>query len=137
MRFGFDRLVPAQPRWFLPILELSSSALSASIRAFANEHLLPAIRDVATVGRLLSLLVEDVEPFPWVVSNEAIRAAQIVALAGLSRRAPVEVYKILRCREKFIARGFTRESPMRDDPGSYIDHILADWGATPRQSERL
>jgi hypothetical protein len=132
MRLSFGRLTPATLRWSPSIPALSNFELSSSVQAFVRQRLLPVIQGVTTIDALLSLLAEDAEPCPWVASNGAIRAAQIVALAGLSGRNATEVRATLESRERLIARGFMKDSTMRDDPGTYIDRVLTDWA--PRSS---
>jgi hypothetical protein len=94
------------------------------------ERLHPVVRDMTTIDKFLSFLIKDGEPFWWALTNGAIRAAQIGALASKSGIGPDQIRSMLQPRLLLIANGFPRSSPMREDPAAYVDRILADWKAS-------
>ena len=75
----------------------------------------------------------DVEHFSisgwWAITNGAIRAGQIVALANKCGMPTAQIRATLEARERWIANGFLKSSPMRKNPSDYIDRIIADWPA--------
>jgi hypothetical protein len=127
MRFSFARLEPS--RW--PILRpgLSGKELGERFRGFIAGHLIPTIGRVGTLSDLLGLLVADMSYCPWIGSNGAIRAAQIVALAGQIGLGATNVRDMVESRKPLIARGGSKTSELRADPTAYIDRLLDDWTA--------
>jgi hypothetical protein len=127
MRFSFARLEPS--RW--PILRpgLSGKEPGERFRGFIAGHLIPTIGGVVTLSDLLGLLVADMSYCPWIGSNGAIRAAQIVALAGQIGLGATNVRAMVESRKPLIARGGSKTSELRADPTAYIDRLLDDWTA--------
>jgi hypothetical protein len=126
MRFPFDRLTPSEARWSLNRLKMSSVELAATVQDFVKERVSRAVADIVDADRFLSFLAADLEPCPWIVSNGAIRAAQIVALAIRTGIDTAQIGELLKSRESHISRGFVRESMYREKPAAYIDNIVAD-----------
>jgi hypothetical protein len=127
MRFSFGRLEPSG--W--PILRplLSGKELGERFRAFVAEHLIPTIGRVTTLGDLLALLAAEMSHCPWSASNDAIRAAQIVALARQIGLGANHIRAMLEPRMSLIAHGGSKTSEVRANPTAYIDRLLDDWAA--------
>jgi hypothetical protein len=127
MRFSFARLELSG--WPLPLSSLSGNQLRNRVRDFMTEHLAPTIGQVNTLEEFLSLLTTDTSYCPWLRSNGAIRAAQIVASAGQMGLDAASIRAMLEPRKQLIAQGVSRTSEMRADPTAYINRILNDWAA--------
>jgi hypothetical protein len=125
MRFSFGRLATDRAGWFVSAPALSESA--SQVGRFIRNRLLPLVLALTTAGELLSLLSQDREPCPWIASNGAIRAAQIVALAALSGLDMREIRQLLMPCQRQIDQGFMKDSNMKGDPAAYIDRLLSDW----------
>jgi hypothetical protein len=125
MGFSFARLEPAS--W--PASNLSGQRLIDTFERSVTERLLPFVRHITTFEKLLQLLVSDEPMFPWAGCNGAIRAAQIVALAGHLGIDPSEVSTWLECRLLNVANGLSKTSELRSDPKSYLARVQNDWGA--------
>jgi hypothetical protein len=126
MRFSFDRLTPSEARWSLSRLTMSSAELASTVQDFVEERVLRAVGDIVDADRFLSFLAADLEPCPWIVSNGAIRAAQIVALAVRNGIDTAQIGGLLKSRESHISRGFMKESVYRENPTTYVDNVVAD-----------
>jgi hypothetical protein len=124
MRFSFERL--SKINWPLNSLMLPGSELAASVRGLVKERVLPVVSSMVDIDTILSLFVSDSEPCPWFVSNGAIRAAQIVALAKRKGIEDAQVTEMLKSRESNISRGFMKASMYREKPGAYVEKILSD-----------
>jgi hypothetical protein len=124
MRFGFARLDPTGwPK------SLYAEDFSRSLHDSINSHLIPAIKHVVSLRDLLGLLAANMDHCPWAQSNGAIRAAQVVALAGqLGLDHPI-VHRLLEPRMSFIAHGGSKVSDIRSNPAGYVDKIWSDWAA--------
>ena len=81
MRFSLGTLASWGLRASIRISGMTGAELAKTIRGDIDEKLLPIIRGVRTLNDLLSVLLLDVEPFPWVRCNGAIRAGEVVYLA--------------------------------------------------------
>lgn len=88
------------------------------------KQLFPFIRDVTDLDRLLSLLLVDAEPYPWIRCNGAMRAAMIVDLARRLGAQPGEIHTLLEPHYKRIATNLFH-APDRD-PNSYVERIIED-----------
>jgi hypothetical protein len=124
MRFGVGRLEPTS--W---PMSLHAEGVSRNLKESINSHLIPAIKHVVSLCDLLGLLAANMDHCPWSQSNGAIRAAQIVGLAGQLGLDHKIVRGILEPRISFIARGGSKVSAVRSDPAGYVDKILSDWAA--------
>jgi hypothetical protein len=129
MRFSFARLEPLG--WPISRPGLSGKELAERFRAFMTEQLVPTIGHVRTVGDLLALLAADMSHCPWIASNGAIRAAQIVALAGQIGLGAAHIRTMLDSRLPLIAAGVSKTSEMRANPTVYLDRLLDDFAAGP------
>ena len=126
MRFGFSLF---DPFWSKSARSLSDPNLAVVIQEMVTQKLFPAIREVITVDKFLDLLIADNRPCHWAITNGAIRAGQIVALANKCGMPTAQIRATLEARERWIANGFLKSSPMRKNPSDYIDRIIADWPA--------
>jgi hypothetical protein len=106
MRFSFARLEPAD--WPIPFPCFSGKELGQHLHDFIAKHLIPTIGHVTTLQDFFSLLAADMTYCPWVASNGAIRAAQIVALAAQTGIDCDLVRGILETRKSFIAHGVSK-----------------------------
>ena len=97
-----------------------------------TERIFPAVKDVTTIDKLLCLLLADKRPCHWVATNGAIRAAQIVVLADKCGVPSAQTRATLEARQQWIANGFLKSSPMRNNPAEYVNRVLEDWDASPR-----
>jgi hypothetical protein len=127
MRFSFARLEPS--RWPIPRRDFLGKEIAERFRGFIAGRLIPTIGRVVTLGDLLGLLVADMSYFPWIGSNGAIRAAQIVALAGQIGLGATNIRAMVESRKSLIARGGSKTSELRANPTGYIDRLLDDWAA--------
>jgi hypothetical protein len=125
MRFSFARLEPSA--WPMTLAGLSETEFAQRLRDFINNYLLPAISHVTTLLDLFSLLAADTSHCPWVASNGAIRAAQIVALAGQLGLDDLVPREILESHRSFIGHGVSKSSEIRSNPTMYIEMIIRDW----------
>jgi hypothetical protein len=131
MRFSFGRLEPGS--WPIAVSSISTSQLPQHLRQFIQDRLHPAVGHITTAECLLALLIED-QPFcPWVACNGAIRAAQIVALAGKLGRDANEIQGALECHKSQIANGLSKGAEMRSDPMSFVTRIQHDWNTHPAE----
>jgi len=127
MRFSFARLEPSG--WPVSRPGLSAAEPSERFHAFMTEELVPTIGHVRAVGDLLGLLAADMSHCPWIASNGAIRAAQIVALAGQIGLGAAHIRAMLDSRLRLIAAGVSKTSGMRANPTAYLDRLLEDFAA--------
>jgi len=127
MRFSFHLIHP--PFFALYTARLPDSEISAPIQHVVSQHIRPAMSNVTTIDQHMSLLVENERPCLWAATNGAIRAAQIVVLAGKSGFRPDQIRAMLEPRLVFIANGFFKNSPFRENPAAYVDRLLVDWTA--------
>jgi hypothetical protein len=127
MRFSFARLEPLG--WPISGPGLSGIGIAKRFRAFMTEQLVPTIGHVRTIGDLLALLAADMSHCPWIESNGAIRAAQIVALAGQIGLGAAHIRTMLDSRLLLIAAGVSKASEMRANPTVYLDRLLDDFAA--------
>lgn len=99
--------------------------------AFAVREILKCFSD-DTMARALQLEYDERSSCTmrfWAITNGAIRAGQIVALANKCGMPTAQIRATLEARERWIANGFLKSSPMRKNPSDYIDRIIADWPA--------
>jgi hypothetical protein len=123
MRFSFARLKPP-PR---PMPFTESNDFILNLPGLLESHLMPIVRNVASLNGFFSILTSDVDSFSWAASNGAIRAAQIVAVAGQLGVNHMTVREILKSRMSLIAHGGSKSSLIRSNPDAYIEVILRDW----------
>ena len=121
MRFSLGKLGAWGSRWSLYLPEMSMAALSEKIKADVQERLIPVIRGVTSLDRLLSLLLDDAEPCPWVRINGAIRAAQIAYVARRLDKGPAEIRAMLKPHERQIVANLGRGA---EDSALYIERII-------------
>jgi hypothetical protein len=128
MRFSFAKLEPSG--WPVHLASISGKALGNRFHDFIVGCLVPTFGHVTKLEELLALLAADMPFLPWRVSNGAIRAAQIVALAGQVGLDATRIRGMLESHMPLIAHGVSRTSEMRTNPAEYIDRILDDWAAS-------
>jgi hypothetical protein len=128
MRFSFGRLLP-EGVWPLRASFMPQADLMTCIHHTINGALLPAVGHITTLTGLLALLVENDEPFRWVSTNCAIRAAQVVALAEIAGVSLTDSFGLLEGRELWIANSVSRSSAIRGNPREYIAKVREDWVA--------
>jgi hypothetical protein len=124
MRFSLGRLASWGIRSSLNISEMSERALAEKIKHDIRQQLFPIILEVTDLARLLSLLLVDAEPHPWIRSNGAMRAAMIVNLARRLGMQPGEVRAVLKPHNKRIATSLLKAP--NPDPASYVERIIED-----------
>ena len=124
MRFPFGRLVPL---WSIYVPDLSKPQIGEAVQSNVTEHVRPVVEGITTAEKLLSLLLENKDPFFWGATTGAIRAAQIVVLGDKSGLDRDQIRSALEPRLTFVANGFLKTSPFRKEPSAYIDKILSDW----------
>src|SRR5712664_314791 len=124
MRFSLGQLATWGIRSSLKISAVSGEALAEKIKHDIKQQLFPFIRDVTDLDRLLSLLLADEEPYPWIRCNGAMRAAMIAHLARRLGMQPAEIRDLLKPHNKRIAINLF-SSPDRD-PSSYVEKIICD-----------
>jgi len=91
---------------------------------------------VNNLDEFLELLVADKSYYPWPGSNGAIRAAQVVAVAGQIGLKEDFVRTMLEPRLQLIAAGLSKTSEMRANPKAYVERILDDWKSWSMSDER-
>jgi hypothetical protein len=134
MRFSFAKLEPS--RWPVHFASISGKLLGQRFHDFIVGYLVPTFGHVTQLEGLLDLLAADMPSLPWSGSNGAIRAAQIVALAGQVGLDAARIRGMLASRMPLIAHGVSKTSKMRANPAEYIDRILDDWAADPSEGQR-
>ncbi len=125
MRFSLGQLASWHPRASLHLPEMSEIALAEKIKLAIQDHLYPIIRGVMDTERLLYLLLADAEPYSWVHSNGAIRAAMIVSLATKNGMDVEKIRTLLQPYSRRIAVVLAKGS----DPAAYIKRIIDDAAA--------
>ena len=103
---------------------MSEAGLAEKVKCDVTEQLLPIVRDVIDLDPLLSLLLADAEPYPWIRCNGAMRAAMIVNLARRLGVQAGEIRALLKPHNERIAPHLLR-APDRD-PNSYVERIIED-----------
>jgi hypothetical protein len=131
MRFGF---AVCDPFWARSVRGLFDPALGPTLQRLLREFILPAVGHVTTIDGLIDLLLADQRPCLWSFTNGAIRAAQIISLAGHCGHPAARISAALEARGGFIARGFLNSAPMRKAPAEYVRRVLGDWSARPQPS---
>jgi hypothetical protein len=129
MRFSFGRLGSKVQRWELYLPDLSSSELSQILKDYIRERLLPVVRNIITLDRLLDVLTRDSEPCPWISTNGLIRTAQIVSVGRQIGLSGEHIRAILEPHERYVQRDLREISGKKVGVGSFIDSIIADWEA--------
>lgn len=124
MRFSLGTLASWGLRASIRISAMTGSELAKKIRGDIDEKLLPIIRNVRTLNDLLSVLLLDVEPFPWVRCNGAIRAGEVVNLARRLGMNPSETRTLLRPVSKWIRVDLAKAPD--PDPDSYVEKLIHD-----------
>jgi hypothetical protein len=124
MRFSLGTLASWGLRESITISAMTEAELAKKIRSDIDGKLLPIIRGVRTLKDLLSVLLLDVEPFPWVRCNGAIRAGEVVNLARRLGKNPSEIRTLLKPVTKWI-RVDLAKSP-DPDPDSYVEKLIRD-----------
>jgi hypothetical protein len=124
MRVPFGRLVPL---WSIYVPQLLKSEIGEAVESIVTKHVRPLVEGVTTAEKLMSLLLENEDPFFWGATNGAIRAAQIAVLGDKSGLDLDQIRSALEPRLVFVANGFFRTSRFRKEPSAYIDKILSDW----------
>jgi hypothetical protein len=125
MNFSFGRLRSPVRRWSLNTPDFSGSELAARVKSEIEDLLLPRIQGVREPSVFHALLLSDVEPFPWVACNGAIRAAQVVAIGRQLGMEATQIRAELRPRERWIRVGLHKGC----EPEYYIERVLEDWDA--------
>jgi hypothetical protein len=124
MRFSLGTLASWGLRSSLRISTMSGVALARKIQADVIEKLLPVIRSVRNMNNLLSLLLTDAEPYPWVRCNGAIRATEIIHLAVRVGMNSAEIRKLLKPYHTWVGTNLTKAP--NPDPKSYVDRVIDD-----------
>jgi hypothetical protein len=127
MRFSFGRLEPRG--WPIRRASFSGKEVGERFLTLVTEHLIPTVGHVATLADLLALLVADMSYCPWLGTNGAIRAAQVVALAGQIGLGAAHIHAMLESRMLLIAHGGSKMSEVRTNPTAYLDRLFEDWAA--------
>ena len=122
MTFSLGKMSGWSPRWSLNGADFSAKDLSYRIKNDVEFRLFPAIQPLKTAKDLLSFLLIDAEPCPWVRSNEAIRAAQIIHLGRQVGMGSSEIRTALEPHEKAIASCLIKAP----NPSSYLDSVIRD-----------
>lgn len=122
MRFNFGKLAAWKPLSYLYVADIAADELSRKLRSDVEKRLFPVIREMTTLERLVSRLLNNAEPCPWLVTNGAIRAAHIVFAARQIGTSTEKIHGMLHHFHKQI--GWCLESAMA--PDVYIDRIIDD-----------
>lgn len=122
MRFSLGQLASWGVRSSLKISAMSGVVLAEKVGHDIEQQLFPIIRDVTDLDRLLSLLLVDAEPYPWIRCNGAMRAAMIVNLSRRLGMQPRKIHTLLKSHHKRIATNLFRASDR--DPSSYVERII-------------
>ena len=123
MNFSFERLNTPIRRWALYMPDYSMPMLMKQLTSEIEERLLPVVRDLDNLHRLFSFLLSDAEPCPWVASNGAARAAQVVSIGHRISIEAREILAGLQPREKWITLSLNQSTY---DAVSYINRLLKD-----------
>jgi hypothetical protein len=125
IRFSLGKLAGSWGlRSSLTISSMPGPLLAKKVRDDIEQKLFPLIRDVTSLSRFMSLLATDIEPFAWLYSNAAMRAAMIVSVAQRLGATPDDVRPLFEPHFKGIAYGIS--DGRNPDPRAYIDNIMRD-----------
>jgi hypothetical protein len=124
MRFSLGTLASWGLRASIRISAMTGAKLAEKIRSDIDEKLLPIVEGVRTLNELLSVLLLDVEPFPWVRCNGAIRAGEVVNLARRLGMKPSEMRALLKPVSKWIRVDLAKAPD--PDPDSYVEKLIHD-----------
>jgi hypothetical protein len=134
MQFHFSRL----DRYWNPVrgfTRLDDPEFAAALKATALTKLLPLVQGLDSKKKLFKTLVSDDEPFRWLVTNGAMRAAIIVALGADTGVEPREIRSELRSKAALISNGLSKHSPYFDTPDDYVAKVQEDWRTWGRGQE--
>lgn len=122
MTFSLGKIAGWVPRSSLKISMLSSSELAHRLQADIVHKLYPFIRPISSTQNLYEFLLKDGEPCPWIRSNAAIRAAQVIFL-GIQLGVPVgNIRQTLSGYERPIGGAL----PKSVSPKMFIEDVLGD-----------
>lgn len=124
MRFSLGQLASWGIRSSLKISTTSGVILVEKIKHDIKQQLFPVVRGIKDLASLLSLLLVDAEPYPWIRCNGAMRAAMIVDLARRLGRQSEEIHALLKPHNKWIAINLLNAPD--PDPSSYVERIIED-----------
>jgi hypothetical protein len=113
--------------WPVHLSGLTEEQLPPFLHDFVSREIVSTMGPVNNLDEFLELLVADKPYFPWPGSNGAIRAAQVVAVAGQIGLREEFVRTMLEPRLQLIAAGLPKTSEMRTNPKAYVERILEDW----------
>lgn len=120
-RFSFERLHQPITSWYIFLPGLTPDQTVDCVVAEVRDRLLPVVRNWTSTSKLFSTLIADREPCPWVASNGAIRAAQVVALAATLQIDRRDVWNALQKRVSWISLGLSKGK----NPISFISDLIA------------
>jgi hypothetical protein len=87
-----------------------------------NSTLVKFVTPIDSNTALLSVLLSDGEPCPWFAVNSAIRAAQVLHLAGATGRDMDEVAERLQSKALFISKSL----PGAENADSYLETVAKE-----------
>ncbi|MBV8755037.1 MAG: hypothetical protein JO328_19445 [Hyphomicrobiales bacterium] len=124
MRFSLGIFASWGLRESIRVSAMTGAELAKKIRGDMDEKLFPIIRNVRTLNDLLSVLLLDVEPFPWVRCNGAIRAGEVVDLARRLGMNPSEIRTLLKPFSRWIRVNLAKAPD--PDPDMYVERLIHD-----------
>jgi hypothetical protein len=122
LKFPLGRVARWLPRDSLNLAAMSGERLRKQLVQDVSEHVLPLVASIRTGSQLQTLLLADMEPCCWFLTNAAIRAAQI---AYLSAQAGVPVYDT-RAGLQAFRQAIAAQLETDADPDEYINNIVRD-----------
>jgi hypothetical protein len=139
MRFSFGRIDhftrKSWPR--VRVSDVTGIELAQLVADFVSDHILPTVKHLTTLDRLFKLLIADVEPYPWLAVNRAIRAAQIVAIGcqlGVDKKS---IRQFIAPHDHLIAQdlhgGDTHDNETCVD--RYVGNLMSAWHDRPREND--
>jgi hypothetical protein len=124
MKFSLGTLASWEPRSSIKISAITQDALARKIQTDIREKLFPIVAGIRNIDDLLSFLLIDEEPRPWVRCNGAIRAAEIAHLAVRLEINPTKICTLLNPFHSLIGTNLVKSSD--PNPKSYIKRVVED-----------
>jgi hypothetical protein len=121
MRFSLGMFARWAPRSSLALNQLPSGKVIEILKHDFEQCLFPIIQPILAIEHLFSLLLDDVEPCPWMRVNGGIRIAQVACLGRQLQMSTVELQKTVGAVREKWASAFQQEVA----PETYIENVVA------------
>lgn len=125
MRFSFANLHDPQKRWAILIPKISPIELAQQFSQEVRDVVLPVVRAITTLRGLHERLLSDQAPCGWLMTNGAIRAANII---DLSKRLSFDENTIrasLAPHSRWIEKDLAKNAGISAQ--EYIESVISAW----------